>query len=126
MNRRHAKALPLAMRVALATAWAGLLVLAGLWALTVGRARYAALEPAWLLGGLTVIAMGQFVFSALVADRLFPHADPRVVLAFQALTGLAFVLGFALLLLWWLGGTTLLAAHEPPTMPPPAQTPAGR
>ena len=87
----------LTVRVALASIWAGLLVLAGLWAVSEGLDRFPMLARVWRVGGVTVIAMGQFLFSALVADRLFPHASRRLAGAVQAATGAALVLGLVAL-----------------------------
>jgi hypothetical protein len=81
----------------LASTWAGVLVLAGVWAITAGVDRLPALRGFWLAGGVTVIAMGQFVYAVLVADRLFPHARAWVRWPFECATGLVYVGGLAVL-----------------------------
>lgn len=63
------RGLSLAILVPAATAWAGCLVIAGLW--LVFNVRLAGWPG--LLGGLSAVAAGQFVFMAAVADRLFPN-----------------------------------------------------
>ncbi len=93
----------LVLRVGLAGAWAGLLVLAGLWALNHGAARFPALGRLWLVGGLTCLFMGQFVFCAAVADRLFPHVHPRLQAAVEVGTGAGFVSGLVVLVALLLG-----------------------
>ena len=91
------------LRVALAGAWAGLLVLAGLWALNHGEGRFPSLGRLWLVGGLTCLFMGQFVFCAAVADRLFPHVHPRLQAAVEVGTGAGFVSGLVVLIALLLG-----------------------
>lgn len=85
--------LKLAVRIILATGWAGLLSLGGLWALTTGSSRFPGWPMAWEVGGVTAVAMGQFVFCALVADRICPHADWRLAGTLLGVTGLAYVGG---------------------------------
>jgi hypothetical protein len=99
----HQASIRLALRLGLATTWAALLVLAGLWAMTVGSDRLPTLGSGWLLLGITAVAMGQFVFAALVADRLFPHASVRLTLAFEASAAAAYVAGLIVMVIWVAG-----------------------
>lgn len=61
--------------------WAGCMLLAGLW-LAAGevQALGAVRRPA-LWAGVGLVAGGQVVFLAMVADRYFPRAHPVLVLA---------------------------------------------
>lgn len=76
-------------------AWSLVLVVAG-WKAAMWASPPALLPgPAVLLGGLTMIAMGQFVFAALVCGRMFPGAG-RAVAAWELVCGAAFIaLGLA-------------------------------
>lgn len=103
MEARRGNKAMLVLRVAFASAWAAVLCGAGLWAIINGPGRVPGLRTAWVVGGLTALAMGQFVFSAVVADRLFPHVQPRVQVAFQMATGGGFVLGLLAMGLMLLG-----------------------
>jgi hypothetical protein len=99
---RRAARIKLVVRVTLATGWAGLLVVAGVWALTDGLsalplAADSPLRLAWRMGGITAIAMGQLVFSALVADRLFPHANGWLCGGLQCLAAVGFLAGLVVL-----------------------------
>jgi hypothetical protein len=90
-------------RVVLATAWAGLLVLAGLELCFTWAQRFPSARGLCVLGGVTVLAMGQFVFASLVADRLFPKARLWVAGAVQFLVGVMYVGGVLLLVLMLTG-----------------------
>jgi hypothetical protein len=57
----------------LGTGWACGLVLAGLWLCWSAPGRWPMFTPALVCAGLTLLAMGQFVFLSLVADRVFPE-----------------------------------------------------
>ncbi|MBL0870914.1 MAG: hypothetical protein IBJ18_10100 [Phycisphaerales bacterium] len=96
---RHARGLlrMLVLRVVLATLWAGLLCVAGLWVMVDWTDRFPAYRWACLIGGGTALAMGQFVFAALVADRLFPRVNPWVSWSIQGVSGLVYVAGLAVL-----------------------------
>ncbi len=87
----------LVLRVAVAGAWAGLLVLVGLWLVLDWAVRAPGFAIPCRLGGVTLIAMGQFVFAALVADRLFPGVWPGVRLAVEGASALTFLIGIATL-----------------------------
>ncbi len=57
------------------TVWAGVMVVGGLWLLGEGAGRWPLVPPAMpRLGGIILIAAGQFLFMYLVADRWFPRA----------------------------------------------------
>ena len=94
----------LAARVVLASAWAALLALAGLWSIGIGAQRLPALGRGWHVFGLTALCMGQFVFAALVADRLFPHASVRLAMAFEATAAVGFIAGLVVMAVWIIGG----------------------
>ena len=66
--------LTLAAVVAAASLWAGGLVVTGLWLVFSAAGKWSMFALPLSLGGLTAVVMGQFVFSYLVADRLFPVA----------------------------------------------------
>lgn len=93
----------LLVRVSLAWGWAGLLALAGLWALSHGPLRFPLLGRFWLVGGITCLLMGQFVFAAAAADRLFPHVHPRVQAGVELTVGAGFLAGLCLMLAMVLG-----------------------
>lgn len=95
------RGISLAILVPAATAWAGCLVVAGLWLALDVR---AAGGPG-LLGGLAAVAAGQFVFMAAVADRLFPNPGwNRTIWLVEMATFLAAgVLGVAAALLFLRG-----------------------
>jgi len=80
---------------AVASAWAGALVIAGLAGLIDGPRLSEVPDSSVRLAGIAALAAGIFVFSALVSDRLFTHADRRLVIAVEA--GLAGLFGTALL-----------------------------
>lgn len=75
-----------------ACVWAAVMLWAGLAMLT-------SLRPLGLSGlsrvgaGLTLAAAGQFVFLVLVADRFFPHAHRRLVMAAEAFVFAVFMIG---------------------------------
>lgn len=91
------------LRVGLASLWAGLLVFSGLWAIGDWSWRFHEFRTGCLLVGGMLIAMGLFVFAALVADRLFPEADRRVTGAVEGVCALAAFAGFGLVVLRILG-----------------------
>jgi hypothetical protein len=57
-----------------ATLWAGSLVVLGLWLVFSVAPMWSMFAVPAVLGGLTAVVMGQFVFASLIADRLFPGA----------------------------------------------------
>lgn len=61
-----------------ATAWAGALVIAGMWLVFSAGPRWPMFSVPATLGGWTAMAMGTFVFMFLVADRVFPKAARTV------------------------------------------------
>ncbi len=82
------------------TAWAGALALGGLRAIALPEAQSLVHIPkwVWVVIGVSMLGMAQHVFSDLVADRLFPHANPWVSGLVPLAAGMIFVGGFALLL----------------------------
>lgn len=93
----------LLLRILLASLWAAMLTLGGLWVMLEWPIRFPAYRPACLVGGFTAIIAGQFVFCALVADRLYPRANPWVSWSIQGLTGFGFIFGIVSLSLLLLG-----------------------
>ncbi|GIW73713.1 MAG: hypothetical protein KatS3mg103_0235 [Phycisphaerales bacterium] len=61
-----------------ASAWAGALVVAGLWLVFTAGPRWPMFSVPATLGGWTAMAMGMFVFMFLVADRVFPIAGRTI------------------------------------------------
>lgn len=57
----------------LGTAWSGGLIVAGLWLCWTAPGRWPMFAAPMVCAGLTLLAMGQFVFLSLVADRAFPE-----------------------------------------------------
>ena len=49
-----------------------------------------------MLAGLTGIVAGVFVFQIVVADRLFPGADPRLMRNVEAVLGVGVMIGIVL------------------------------
>ncbi len=84
-------------RIVLATSWALLLGVGGVWVALEWPSRVPGNPKIWTVGGVTSVALGQFVFAALVADRLFPRANPWVSWTLQALSALAFGIGLLML-----------------------------
>ncbi|MEO1007838.1 MAG: hypothetical protein AAFX79_04685 [Planctomycetota bacterium] len=75
---RTLRRLTLGVLVGVASVWSASLVVAGLWLAFSARQTWPMFSSAALLGGVTAIAMGVFVFMFLVADRLFPKAGRHV------------------------------------------------
>ncbi len=69
----------LAIRVLSGTAWAAVLVIAGLW-LVFDLSRLHAPAFRWpvVLGGAAALAGGQFILMVVVADRLYPNVARRL------------------------------------------------
>ncbi|MBX9736585.1 MAG: hypothetical protein K2X32_06630 [Phycisphaerales bacterium] len=84
-------------RIVLATSWALLLGIGGVWVALEWPSRMPGNPKIWTVGGVTSVALGQFVFAALVADRLFPRANPWVSWTGQLLSILAFGVGLIVL-----------------------------
>jgi|GEM_PF-1695430 len=92
----------LVLRLVLATVWAGLMVVAGIAAVRLRLPETIPLAQLAPVAGFTAISAGQVVFSALVCDRLCPHADTRLTGAVQLLSGLALTGGLATMFVVWL------------------------
>jgi hypothetical protein len=58
--------------------WAGAAGLAGLWLLHSATSRWPGHDAPLILVGVSFLAMGQFIFSYFVADRMFPGAGRRI------------------------------------------------
>lgn len=78
-----------------ASAWSGALALAGVRALMLSCAPPVPAVPAWAwtAGGVSFLAMAHLVFCALVADRVFPHANPWLSTAAHVVAGLVLLGG---------------------------------
>jgi hypothetical protein len=76
-------------------AWAGAVALAGLWLLASATGRWPLLAGPLVLAGVSLLAMGQFIFSYFVADRLFPGFGRRIGWWIEAGAVVVFVPGFA-------------------------------
>lgn len=98
MDRRHGR---LTLGMLVYAAWAAALALGGLRAISMAGMRTIPSLPGWVwvVGGIAMLGMAQLVFSALVADRLFPHANPWLSGLVQLLAGVVFVGGWTVLLL---------------------------
>jgi hypothetical protein len=72
----------LGLRLLVCTLWAASMVVTGLWLGTQYSQRgehTAMIRFDALVGCVGLVCLGQFVFATLVADRLFPRADKRIV-----------------------------------------------
>jgi Kef-type K+ transport system membrane component KefB len=85
----------LTLLILVATPWAALLTLAGLW-LLLGTSDHATPGP-WprVVGGITATSAGMLVFMCLVADRLFPRASRPMVASIEVATSLIVFMGIA-------------------------------
>lgn len=82
----------LSLLALVATPWAGLLTLAGLWLLMIAS-DHESLGP-WprVVGGVTATCAGLLVFMCLVADRVFPRASRAVIASVEmAVSGVVFL-----------------------------------
>ena len=68
----------LALLMLAGASWAGVVSLAGLWLLFGAAGRWPGASSPLILAGVSFLAMGQFIFSYFVADRLFPGFGRRV------------------------------------------------
>lgn len=68
--------------------------------------RFPAFGGACLVAGLTLVAMAEFVFASLVADRLFPSASRGLSGFVQMVTGAVFVCGAAVMAIMLAGAVT--------------------
>ena len=78
---------------ALGTLWAAVLVVGGAMVATWGPRHWPEMGSVGLLAGLTAIAAGEFVFLAIVGDRLFPASRRTLLGAGEFFFGGAFLLG---------------------------------
>lgn len=96
-NPRHPVLTPRRLSTAalalVATAWAGALVVAGLWLVFSAGPRWPMFSVPAILGGWTAMAMGTFVFMFLVADRVFPRAARSVGWVVEVAFVVLFTLG---------------------------------
>lgn len=88
--------------MAVAVVWGGVLVVSGLSLLaSTGEGSMSWLaplvtgRPAAVVAGFTAVAMGQFVFMVLVADRLFPRFANRFGWRIEVVTAAVMVAGLA-------------------------------
>ncbi len=92
----HTQRITLAVRSAAFSLWAALLTITGLWVVFTAPDEWPILRPLCLLGGLSLVGAGQFLFMMLVADRLFPRASRPVVRALESGSFLLFLGGLVL------------------------------
>ncbi|MFT3684958.1 MAG: hypothetical protein QM783_08545 [Phycisphaerales bacterium] len=76
----------LALRVAVGTLWGSMLFIAGLSIAARHASRFESPELIRMVG-VGLAALGLYVFSAVVADRIFPRADPLICWGVQILLG---------------------------------------
>jgi drug/metabolite transporter (DMT)-like permease len=82
----------LALRIGVGTLWGAVMIIAGLAVV----ARYAPKYPGadfLRMTGVGLAASGMYVFTCVVADRLFPRADTRLCGSVQVLLALLMVAG---------------------------------
>jgi len=80
-----------------ATLWAGLLSIGGMWLMLDGPARWPLVAPVGpRVGGAVLFCAGQFLFMYLVADRWFPRAGRSVTWPLELAATLVLIGG----LLW--------------------------
>lgn len=85
----------------LATAWAAAMASAGFWVTLEAPRMFSSIPGTIRIQmGLAGILGGAFLFMVLVADRLFPRADRRVVTAAEAITFLGFLVGLIVSGVW--------------------------
>jgi len=109
---RIARSASLTIFTGLATLWAGVLVVLGMWVMFSLSRRMPLLAPVLQSGGLAAIAGGQFVFMAWVADRLLPGAARRLVGPMEVACFLVFVAGLVGTL-WFLVGPMIGPSASP-------------
>lgn len=81
----------LALRVLIGTLWGGFVFIAGLSIAARHATSLPGAENAFRFGGIGLASLGMFIFSCVVADRLFPRADARLCAAVQLLFGLVLI-----------------------------------
>ncbi len=88
-----------------ATAWAGVVGVAGLWVMFEVAPGAGAASIPLRLAGLAILAVAQFVFMVAVSDRLVPSVGRRVGVwcAEMGMFGIV-LLGIAAAVLMWLWG----------------------
>lgn len=84
----------LLMLVTVGWAWGMLLVVGGAW-LATRAAEFPAVRPAVVIGGITSVLAGQFVFLVMVADRLFPGVRRELKVATEMTLAALLVMGVA-------------------------------
>lgn len=86
----------LTLLTVVATMWAAVLAIGGLWLGIDGPARWPLISPAGpRVGGLVLFCAGQFLFMYLVADRWFPRAARRLTWTLELAATLVLVAGLA-------------------------------
>lgn len=82
----------LALRISLGTLWGAVMIIAGL-AVIARLAPRAPSQDLLRMTGVGLAASGMYVFTCVVADRLFPRADTRLCGSVQALLALLMIAG---------------------------------
>jgi len=88
------------------TAWALATAECGLWLLMGMPGSEIRLGGAGIAGGVTFLAMSQFIFTALVADRVFPDFGRKVGWWVEAGAAAVLLLGLGTAATLILGGST--------------------
>lgn len=94
----------LALRILSGTIWGAVLFLAGL---RVGTLELTGRETVCKVLGVGLAALGLYVFSCVVADRLFPRADMRICGSVQFLLGTTLV-GCGAYVAYFIAGIVLI------------------
>ncbi len=87
----------LGLRILLASLWSLMLCLAGLWLMIDFATRFPAAAADFRLAGIILLCFGQFVFVAVVADRLWPRASVRITWPVHLILGTSAVGGVIVL-----------------------------
>lgn len=87
------RASTVAFRTGVFSAWALALSVTGLWLLVGGPRELSGLSAVFTSAGIAALAGGQVLFMTMVADRLFPKAQPRVVATFELFSASLFLAG---------------------------------
>lgn len=94
------RALWRATTTACAAAWAWVMVALGLVSLTEWSGAFPLTRGLFGIGGVMLIAAGEFVFAALVADRVFPRASRRLTGGFELAAGVCVAVAAVLGVFW--------------------------
>jgi hypothetical protein len=89
-----ARGLSLSALMVIATIWAACMVVPGVWLLLEGPSLWPRFVVPCVLGGVSAMSAGTFVFLVLVIGRMFPDMSKRAEMwAIEMLVFLIFVVG---------------------------------